>query len=109
MKEKPKFTLALQVIVIIVIITLKMLKTFVALTSLKENTPNGSILMRKQVFFLFSQGKMFGKHVKNNNVVNRIDAKKKPSHYCSLTSLHIFRKFPRGIFKGTLFHGVSAG
>ena len=51
MKEKPKFTLALQVIVIIVIITLKMLETFVALTSLKENTPNGSILMRKQVFF----------------------------------------------------------
>ena len=33
MKEKPKFTLALQVIVIIVIITLKMLETFVALTS----------------------------------------------------------------------------
>ena len=65
MKEKPKFTLALQVIVIIVIITLKMLETFVALTSLKENTPNGSILMRKQFFFfLFSQGKMFGKHVK---------------------------------------------
>ena len=57
MKEKPKFTLALQVIVIIVIITLKMLETFVALTSLKENTPNGSILMRKQVFFYFPKAK----------------------------------------------------
>ena len=44
MKEKPKFTFALQVIVMIVIITLK-------------NAPNGSILMRKQFFFYFPKAK----------------------------------------------------
>ena len=64
MKEKPKFTLALQVIVIIVIITLKMLETFRCIDKLKRKYSKWKYPDEETVFFLFSQGKMFGKHVK---------------------------------------------
>ena len=56
MKEKPKFTFALQVIVMIVIITLKKCSEW--------KHPD-----EETGFFLFSQSKIFGKHVKKTTML----------------------------------------
>ena len=96
MKEKPKFTFALQVIVMIVIITLK-------------NAPNGSILMRKQVFFIFPKQNFWKTCKKTTMLLTEQMLKRSHDTIVRWLVCIFFKNCPRGIFKGTPFHGVSAG
>ena len=80
MKEKPKFSFALQVIVMIVIITLKKCSEW--------KHPY------EETVFLFSQSKIFGKHVKKTMMLLTEQMLKR--RYDTIVRLHIFQKLPSG-------------